>query len=91
MNLISEKLYPKLGHEGDPGRVATQLFSDYNLEDLEVLDFDGAESSMSINSACASSQIRFYVEPEDGENSSVPFLFQVEFFAGGARAHVYSL
>lgn len=40
MNLISEKLYPKLGHEGDPGRVATQLFSDYNLEDLEVLDFD---------------------------------------------------
>lgn len=87
---ISTKFYPGVDHKDNPGQVTADLFQDYDFGNLEVLDSDGADSCGVAGSPYASSRIRFYTQPEEGDGDSVPMLFSVEFSPKGAQVSVYS-
>lgn len=87
MQMIEEKYVAGASHSGDPGAAARSIFESFDFGDLEVLDFDGADSV--VGPGEVSSTIRFYVAPESGVGDSVPMLFRVDFGEGGAMVRVY--
>lgn len=91
MTRLEGKFYPKVQHGGSPGDVAEQLFQEYDFGAMEVVDSDGAESTLNPGSPNASASVRFYIEPEEEGSDSVAMLFSVNFDSKGAEATVYSL
>jgi hypothetical protein len=89
MQFLEEKILPKMVHGGEPGAKAREIFENYDFGNLEVLDFDGAESVIQDGTDFAESSIRFYVPPEEGEGDSVPMIFRVAFLKRSTIVTVY--
>lgn len=89
MQLLQEKKLLAVSHGGDPGAKAREIFENYDFGDLEVLDFDGAESVVQPGTGSAESTIRFYAPPETGTGDSVPMLFRVAFDKSSTTVAVY--
>lgn len=89
MQIIQQKTLARMDHAGSPGSKAREIFENYDFGSLEVLDFDGAESTLMPSSGTAESLIRFYVAPEDGSSPSTPMLFRVAFGKGSTLVTVY--
>jgi len=91
MTRLESKFYPGIKHGDSPGNVAEQLFQDYDFGDMEVIDADGAEISLSPGNPNAHSSVRFYIKPKVEKADSVAMLFAVNFTQEGAEATVYSM
>jgi hypothetical protein len=89
MRFIEEKKLPAMTHGGAPGSKAREIFENYDFGDLEVLDFDGADSIEQSGTKFAESSIRFYVAPENGEGDSVAMVFRVAFLKKSTVVTVY--
>ena len=89
MRFVEEKNLPAMSHGGEPGAKAREIFENYDFGDLEVLDFDGADSIEQAGTQFAESSIRFYVAPEDGEGDSVAMVFRVAFLKKYTVVTVY--
>jgi hypothetical protein len=89
MNLIEEKFIAGARAGDDPGAAARQIFENFDFGDLEILDFDGADSTVRVGTPEASSVIKFYVPSESDSSSSAVMLFRVDFSEKGARVSVY--
>lgn len=89
MRFIEEKKLPAMSHGGNPGAAAREIFENYDFGDLEVLDFDGADSIERVGTQFAESTIRFYVAPENGEGDSVAMVFRVAFLEKSTVVTVY--
>jgi len=89
MRLLQEKFFPGILAGGEPGAAARQIFENFDFGDLDIMDFDGADSVVQVGTPNATSTIKFYVPSTPPSERSCVMTFRVEFDKSGALVSVY--